>query len=139
MSEELSSLLISGADARKSGALDNAAQFYSRALAIRREIGIPLDIAHTARHLGDIYRQSGDLSQSEQFLAEAIQLYRANLGTKILDLANALRPLALLKSAQGDHKAARLLWSEAKSLYSSINVAPGVDECNRQLSSLAAS
>jgi len=98
-------------------------------------MGHPLLVATTARHLGDIYRKSGLSGQAESLLTEAIKLYRDNLDTKVLDLANALRPLALLLVSRGDTSAARPLLQEARVLYAAINVAAGVSECDAQLAS----
>jgi hypothetical protein len=55
-------------------------------------------------------------------------LYRADPQTPPLELANALRPLALLKHDAGEFAAAERSWEEAKNLYSSVNVYAGVAE-----------
>lgn len=118
------------------GSLDTAQQYYAEALTVCRSCGEPLIIAHTARHLGDVYRENGLPEQAEPLLKEAIAIYRQNLNTKILDLANAIRPLALLRTKQGKDDDARQLWNEALALYSAINVSAGVSECSVQLAQL---
>ena len=50
-----------------------------------------------------------------------------------LDLANALRPIALLRERQGDATSAKSLWSEAHALYSAAGVEAGVAEAARHL------
>jgi len=121
---------------RDRGHLEQAQQRYADALALCRDQNFPLRTAHIARHLGDIYRVSGLAQQAEPLLTEAILLYRHNLDTKVLDLANAVRPLALLKTTQGDADGARTLWQEAQVLYSAVNVEAGATECSAQLAKL---
>jgi tetratricopeptide (TPR) repeat protein len=109
--------------------LEFALQYYSEALALCRRHSTPVRIAHTARHLGDIYRESGMLIGAEPLLAEALAIYRRSSEIEPLELANAIRPLALLKTTLADAQAARLLWREALELYTAANVFAGVDEC----------
>ena len=118
---------------RDRGALDAASRHYVAALAVCRDYGHPLLVAHTARHLGDIYRENGMSDQAEPLLKESIALYRSSLDTKVLDLANALRPLALLHVSLGNNEAAGQLWRESRALYSAINVIDGVSECDAHL------
>jgi tetratricopeptide (TPR) repeat protein len=118
---------------RDRGHIEQAQQHYVDALALCRRQDRPLRTAHIARHLGDLYRVSGLAQQAEPLLTEAVLLYRQNLDTKVLDLANAIRPLALLKTAQGDVEGARPLWQEAQVLYSSVKVEAGATECSAQL------
>jgi hypothetical protein len=93
-------------------------------------------IAHTARHLGDICREIGLTEQAGELLEEAINIYRHRADTKACDLANSIRPLALLKTAVGDLNNARPLWEEARALYAAVNVTAGVAECSGQLAKL---
>jgi tetratricopeptide (TPR) repeat protein len=125
-----------GQIARDQGRLELAQQFYAEALDTAREHDDPLIVAHTARHLGDLYREQRLLKQAEPLLTEAIDLYRANMQTKVLDLANAIRPLALLKTEANDVHAAKALWLETQMLYASIHISAGVAECADQLARL---
>lgn len=134
---EIAALTGQGRAERDCGHLAQAAIHYADALALSRSQNFPLRTAHIARHLGDIYRESGLAQQAEPLLAEAISLYRQNFDTKVLDLANAIRPLALLKNAQGDANSARQLWQEARALYAAANVEAGVSECSEYLAKLA--
>jgi len=122
---------------RDRGRLEQAKQYYNDALALCRRLNFPLRTAHIARHLGDIYRVTGFAQQAESLLSEAISLYRQDLDTKIIDLANAIRPLALLKTSQGDIDDARPLWQEAHVLYSAVKVEAGIAECFGQLAALS--
>jgi hypothetical protein len=99
----------------------------------KRVAGDPLEVAGVARHLGDIHRETGRVDLAELLLAEAVGLYRSSRETKVLDLANALRPLALLRAGRGDRASAAPLWREARVLYAAIEVGEGVAECDRNL------
>ena len=69
---------------------------------------------------------------------EALALYRSNDRTDPLDLANALRPLAILEEAAGHTDSAAALWREARDLYARANVAEGAAECAARLDGLGA-
>lgn len=118
---------------RDRGARDAAAGYYAEALAVCRAHGDRLLTAHTARHLGDLYCELGRHGEAGALLRESVDIYRNSLETKVLDLANTLRPLALLLGATGDAERARELWLEARMLYAAINVGDGVVECDAQL------
>jgi tetratricopeptide (TPR) repeat protein len=133
MAEQLEMHLSAGTQARREGRLDEAAQHYALALIESRAHGEKLRTAHIARHLGDIHRENGLSGEAEPLLKEAVEIYRSSLDTKVLDLANALRPLALLHDSLGDHRSAQELWQEARALYSAIGVADGVSECDSHL------
>ena len=55
------------------------------------------------------------------------------MDTPALELANALRPCALLRERLGDGEAALALWREARELYLAAGIAEGVRECDRHL------
>jgi tetratricopeptide (TPR) repeat protein len=109
---------------------------YAAAAKIYRDQNDLLAYAHTIRHVADIYQQEYYSAEAKPLYEESIELYRSNLNTKILDLANALRPYALLNEAQGNLELASKLWEEAKQLYSSLRVDPGVSECDEHIRKL---
>jgi len=115
---------------RDRGHLDRAQGHYADALAVCRQESSSLRTAHVARHLGDICRELDKADEAENHLTEAISIYRGSPDTKVLDLANAIRPLALLKTAQGDAAGAGRLWREAQVLYTAVNVTAGAEECS---------
>ncbi len=102
---------------------------YDEAVALCREIGDPLLLAHTLRHLGDLHHDDGRDDLAEPLYDEALALYRASHAPP-LDLANALRSLALIKDSEE-------LWEEAHQLYVTANVPPGIAETAVQLAGLA--
>jgi tetratricopeptide (TPR) repeat protein len=111
---------------------------YEEAVALARAEGDPLLLAHTVRHLGDIHRQAAQFPQAQNCYEEALTLYRSNATTAPLDLANALRPYALLKEQIGEREHAKPLWEEARKLYASANAPDGVSESAKHLSDLGA-
>jgi tetratricopeptide (TPR) repeat protein len=121
---------------RDRGQHERALPLYEEAVALSREEGNALLLAHTVRHLGDLHREAGRLTDAAPCYQEALSLYRATSAAPALDFANALRPAAILKEAEGDVKAARQLWSDARLLYEAAGVRPAVEECDRRLSQL---
>ena len=61
--------------------------------------------------------------------SEAIELYRGSPETRPGDLANAVRPMAILQEALDHPTAARALWAEAMELYEGLGIREGVSEC----------
>src|ERR1700690_2527405 len=115
---------------------DAALQHYEEAVTIYRAAGNPLKLAHTIRHVADILRETGRAKLAEPRYDEALALYRSHPETPPLDLANAIRGLALLKSDSKKNEDARALWQEARELYAAVNVEAGVTESNRRLALL---
>ena len=116
---------------------DAARQHYEEAVALFRELGEPLKLAHTVRHLGDVYRETGQRVLAEPCYQEALALYRSHEHAPPLDLANAIRSLAVLKGEDGQLDIAAKLWQEAHDLYVAIGVAAGVKESAARLAALA--
>ncbi len=129
-------VIAQGRQARNDGNLAVARARYAAAAKIYRDQNDVLAYAHTIRHIADIYQQESNLVEAKPLYEESIELYRSNLSTRILDLANALRPYALLNEAQGRVETARKLWEEARQLYSSVRVEAGVSECDVHISKL---
>jgi ankyrin repeat protein len=106
-----------------------ALPFYEEAVAVCREIGDSVLLAHTVRHLGDLHHDDGRDDLAEPLYDEALALYR-EAEAPPLDLANALRSLAVIKDT-GE------LWEEAFHLYVATNVHAGVVETALRLAKLA--
>ena len=101
---------------------------YEEAVSVCRELGDPPLLAHTLRHLGDLHHDDGRDDLAESLYIEALALYRA-ADPRPLDLANAIRSLAMIKDTAE-------LWEEAFHLYAATNVAPGIVETALRLARL---
>jgi tetratricopeptide (TPR) repeat protein len=110
-----------------------ALPLYEEAVAISREEDDLLILAHTLRHVGDIHRDAGRAELAESNYLQALTIYRSNEHTQPLDLANAIRPLAILKDDAGEVEEAKQLWTEARDLYAAVNVQEGVSESSQRL------
>jgi tetratricopeptide (TPR) repeat protein len=110
---------------------------YGEAAGKYREAGVALKVAHTVRHRGDIYRDQNRPDLAEPCYNEALEIYRAHKEAPLLDVANCIRGLALLKDEAGELDHAKLLWEEAGSLYAVEHVQAGVEECSRRLAAMA--
>ena len=104
---------------------------YEEAVELLRGVGEPLVLAHVVRHLGDVYLEQDCLEMAEPYYHEALKLYASEGDNASLDLANALRGLAMLRWEQ-----AKALWKETQGLYGALNVAAGVEESKARLAAL---
>ena len=110
-----------------------ALPLYEEAVSCRRRVGEPLALAHALRHLGDLHRHSERLGLARACYDEALALYRAQPAAPPLDLANALRPMALLDEREGRPEAALDSWREAGTLYAEAGVAEGAEQASSAL------
>jgi hypothetical protein len=110
---------------------------YQIAVALARQGGDPLKIAHRVRHLGDAYHYAGWAGLAESCYVEALSIYRRDAHTGRLDLANAIRSFAVLKHEAGAADEAQRLWQEAHDLYVGLNLSAGVAESAARLALLA--
>ena len=134
----INALKTMGQIERDEGHLEAALAHYLRAADLCRDQSDPLLLAHTIRHVGDIHWDMGDADLAEPCFEEALAFYRENAPSPG-ELANALRPLALLKEAAGDKAAAYDLWREAGDLYAAAGIDAGAQESARRLTALSAS
>ena len=118
------------------GTFPKHAPITPEAAHIYRDQNDILAYAHCIRHIADIYQQERKAIEAKPLYEEALELYRSNLNTKLLDLANTVRPYALLTEQEGSLDLARTLWAEARNLYSSLRVDAGISECNAHLAKL---
>ena len=121
---------------RKLHDTSSAQVHYEESVAIYRRSGDALALAHTVRHLGDILHEAGDAASAKPCYNEALALYRAHPEASPLDVANAIRSMAVLKADVGSTEEARQLWEEARSLYAMLNIAEGVRESSARLARL---
>ena len=92
--------------------------------------------AHTLRHLGDVYRSKGMLEEADPVYAEALAYYQNADTISELDLANALRSMALLRELQNDAEQAVFYWRQAQYYYQATHIQPGVAECEDRIAAL---
>jgi tetratricopeptide (TPR) repeat protein len=119
--------------ARRNLDLAAAQAYYEEASSLLRGSSNRLKFAHTVRHLGDVYTEQQDWLRAEPCFIEALDIYRSHPSPPTLDLANAIRAYAVLKSARGTHEEARELWAEAGQLYETAGISDGVEECKRRV------
>ena len=122
-----------GRQAHKENDLPAARAHYAEAARVYRDQNDSLSYAHTIRHIADMYLDESNLAEAKPLYEESLEIYRGNLNTKLLDLANAIRPYALLNEKSGKPDVAKQLWQEAKNLYSSLRVEQGIRECDTHL------
>ena len=125
-----------GRDARAKGDPNTARARYSEAAEIYGRAANQLAYAHTIRHIADMYLDESEFELARPLYEEALEIYRSSLDSRILDLANTIRPYAILNEAIGKRDIARDLWQEAKVLYTAIRVGDGVSECETRLLNL---
>jgi hypothetical protein len=113
---------------RAEGHADEAERAYARAAGLARLGGDELLLAHALRHMSDLARQRGAIGEAWKHASEAAALYRST--SEQLGLANAIRLQAL---SAGEPQQAAACWREARDLYSSLDVAAGVRECDEKL------
>ncbi len=89
-------------------------------------------LAHTVRHLGDVYHEEGRPDLAESCYHEALTLHRGREDRSPLDVANAVRSLAVLRWEQ-----TRALWEEARDLYTAVGVEAGVKERTARVAALS--
>ena len=122
--------------ARDSHNLSAAQAHYEQAVLLLRPSEYRLKFAHTIRHLGDVHAKQQHWAEAERCFVEALDIYRSHPSPVALDLANAIRAHAALKSETGQREEARALWAEAAVLYESEGIAAGVEECSRRADQL---
>ena len=127
------SLMLLGQIERDTGHRERALEHYEEAAAISRRVDTPLRFAHTLRHLADLHCELGNLALAEASYRESLGIYRSERGASPGDLANAVRGFAVLKDSAGASEQARVLWEEARGLYSNLGIENGVQECNARL------
>jgi len=105
---------------------------YEEAVSLFREVGEPLVLAHVIRHLGDVYHEQGCPELAEPCYHEALGLYRNHERGSSLDLANAIRSLAVLRWEQ-----TKALWVDVRDLYANLSVEAGVKEISARIAALS--
>lgn len=118
------------------GRVDAATQRYAEAAELSRQPPVSPRLPHVLRHLGLLQLRSRNLLAAISCCEEALAIRRADADTPPLELANTLRPLALVREAEGRSREAAELWREAERLYADAGVESGVEECRRRVADL---
>jgi tetratricopeptide (TPR) repeat protein len=121
---------------RMEGRLREALKGYERAADLARAANDMGRLAHAQRHVGDLHRELGQSRAAEAAASAAVAVYRQHAGDASLDLANALRVLALAHESLGQLPAAAASWREVRSLYLAVGVLAGVHECDQRIAQL---
>lgn len=121
---------------RVRGRNHEAAVSYEEAVSLCRQQNDALPLAHTVRHLGDVRRHLEQYEVAESCYEEALAIYRGEPEANPLDVANTLRPFAILREKMGDADGARAFWREARELYESLGIDAGVAEASQALAQL---
>ncbi len=132
MIAEIKELRQRAENARHEHRYDEAIALYEQAVALCRELNDPLFLAHTIRHLGDVHYEAGQHELAMPHLVEAVAIYRKH-DPRPLDLANAIRSLAIAREDAGALNEALRLWEEAHELYVATNIEPGIAETARRV------
>jgi hypothetical protein len=89
-------------------------------------------LAHVVRHLGDVYLEQDCPELAEPCYREAQDLYQSQGDNSSLDLANAIRSLAMLRWEQS-----KVLWRKAQALYTDLNIGSGIEESKARIDALS--
>lgn len=122
--------------ARDQGREDEGLELLEEAVRRGRRQDDPAALAHAVRHLGDVHRAARRLEEAERCYSEALELYERCPDAPALDLANALRPMALVWEVQGKNAESVELWRKARRIYEGLGVTAGVEECDEHLAKL---
>jgi len=128
--ERANELRALGESARRRRDLAVAREYYEEAAELLRNSTDQMRFAHTVRHLGDVYAELHNWSNAESCFVEALNIYRGQPSSRLLDFANAIRGYAVLKDKSGRADESRELWAEAGRMYQALGILDGVKECN---------
>ena len=120
------------------GRLDVATQRYAQAVELCRRRPVSSRLPHVLRHLGMLQFRARNLLAAISCCEEAVEIRRGETDTPPLEMANTLRPLALIREAEGRSAEAAALWKEAAGLYAAAGVESGVRESRSRLAALGA-
>jgi tetratricopeptide (TPR) repeat protein len=129
--------VIEAKSARRQGRLTDATALYEEAAESFQAEQQLARWAHALRHAAELALRAGDCATGLREAHVVVQYYRSTQPTT-LEMANALRVLALAEMAAGERDNAVTHWSEARDLYLDAGVVDGVNEADRRVAALAA-
>jgi tetratricopeptide (TPR) repeat protein len=135
--------------ARDLGRPAEARALQAEALNLTRGLDDPAQLLRVLRHLADILHEQGAMEAASAAYAEVAQLYDQTPDAPPLEVANAVRSLAVHAEALGDRAKAAARWQEARDRYAALSPLflekygltenPGVEEADQHLSELTGS
>jgi hypothetical protein len=129
--------VIEAKSARRQGRLSDATALYEEAAESFQAEQQPDRWAHALRHAAEMAVRAGDPATGLRHARAILGFYRSS-PPNALEMANALRVLALAEAAAGERDNACVHWSEARGLYVDVGVPDGVAEADRRVAALAA-
>jgi len=128
--------VIEAKSARRQGRLSDATALYEEAAESFQREQQPARWAHALRHAAEFALRAGDGVTSLREARAVLEYYR-NTPPTTLEMANALRVIALAEAAGGELDNAVEHWNEARRLYHEAGVADGVLEADRHVALLS--
>jgi tetratricopeptide (TPR) repeat protein len=129
--------VIEAKSARRQGRLSDARALYEEAAESFQAEKQTARWAHALRRAAEFAVRTGDSTTGLREAIIVIEYYRSSPPTS-LEMAKALRALAMAEAAAGERDSALAHWDEARTLYMDAGVADGVVEAERRVASLAA-
>jgi hypothetical protein len=129
--------VIEAKSARRQGRLSDATALYEEAAESFQAEQQPARWAHALRHAAEFAVRAGDCATGLREARVVVEYYRSSQ-PGVLEMANALRVLALAEMTAGERDNAVTHWNEARALYEDAGVADGVVEAERRVAILAA-
>lgn len=135
MNDDIAPLLAKARAARRKGNAAAAFADQQEAVALIRAANDPR-LPTALRHAVEMAVEAGLAADVHAELIEMMTLHRNARDASPLDLANAIRVVALHAQAIGDVEAALDNWQEARALYAELHVEEGVAEAEAALAAL---
>jgi tetratricopeptide (TPR) repeat protein len=129
--------VIEAKSARRQGRLSDATALYEEAAQSFQAEDQPARWAHALRHAAEFALRAGDSVTGLREAQIVVEYYRGAPPTT-LEMANALRVMALAETAAGERDRAMEHWGEARVLYRDAGIADGVLEADRHVALLCA-
>jgi tetratricopeptide (TPR) repeat protein len=130
------SLALLGQIERDDNHLVEAMACYEELVALHLAHNNPVGVASALRYLGDIHGENDSADLAGLCYQEAIAIYDTHADAPPLDVANALRSMAVHQQEAGETGGARNLWQAARNIYSALGVVASVRECDERLGDL---
>lgn len=113
-----------------------AEQYYAQAIQLLREEHDFVHLAQAIRHLGDLYMEDGKVAAALPCYQEVLGLYDSLACASPLEIAHAMRKLALCAERTGDIRTAAELWKQVRELYLDMQIDSAVSEVSRRIARL---